>query len=357
MAPVDLARLGWWLGPRADAPPPPVDREALTIAPAAPGDRPFDAWVFTPRGRAPDGALLLVPGLHPDGPADPRMARFAAVLAHAGLCVLAPFLPDLTRLALAPTLMPDTRRAFAALEERAAALPVKPGVMSISFGALPALRLAGHPDLRDRIGGVLTFGGYARWQVALRFAMAGGDGVPFDPLNRPAVFMQLVDALPPLADRARVEAAWRGFVHETWGRPEMKADGAWQPVAERWAATAHPDDRAVARQGLGVDPAGPAVAEAAVARILAGGGRSWLDPRPAVPRITAPLYIVHGADDDVIPVGEARALAAEARPDQAVRVIVTGAYGHTGRGGSLLREARSMIGVLRALRAIATHER
>lgn len=356
MALRDLARLGWWLGPKATAPPPPVDREAITIAPRAPGERPLDALIYTPRGRAPDGALLLVPGLHPDGPRDPRMIRFASVLAHAGLCVLAPALPDLASLRLTPALMPDTARAFAALEARVAGMrrPVKPGVMSISFGALPALRLAGHPEHRARIGGVLTFGGYARWQVALRFAMAGGDGVPFDPLNRPAAFLQLFDGLPPLTDRARVEGAWRGFVDETWGREEMKADGAWQPVAERWAATAHPDDRDVARCGLGVHPDGPAVAEAAVAKILAAGDRDWLDPRPAVPHITAPLYIVHGVDDDVIPVAEAQALAAEAGPEQAARVIVTGAWGHTGRAGSALRELRSTLGVLRALRAIAT---
>lgn len=356
MALADLARLGWWLGPKASAPPPPVDHEAIVIPPGAPGERPIGALIYTPRGRAPDGALLLVPGLHPDGPRDPRMIRFASVLAHAGLCVLAPTLPDLASLRLSPALMPDTARAFAALEARVAGMrrPVKPGVMSISFGALPALRLAGHPDHRARIGGVLTFGGYARWPVALRFAMVGGDGVPFDPLNRPAAFMQLFDGLPPLADRARVEAAWRGFIDETWGRDAMKVDGAWQPVAERWAATVHADDHDVARCGLGIHPDGPAVADAAVERIVARGDRGWLDPRPAVPHIAAPLYIVHGVDDDVIPAAEAQALAGATRPDQAARVLLTGAWGHTGRAGGALGEVRSTIGVLRALRAIAT---
>lgn len=352
-----LARMGWWLGPAADAPPPAVDRRMITIAPGAGRDRPLEAWVFTPHGRPPDGALLLVPGLHPDGPADPRMLRFASVLAHAGTCVLAPFLPDMQSLALAPTLMPDVRRAFEALDARAAALrrPVKAGVMSISFGALPALRLAGHPDFADRVGGVLTFGGFARWEVALRFALVGGEGVPHDPLNRPAVFMNLLDGLPPPADRDRLVSAWRGFVAETWGRAEMKAADAWPPVAARWAETAHPADRAFARQSFGLDPGGPAIAEAAVARILAGEGRGWLDPRPALGGITAPLYVVHGLDDDVIPPSEAEALAAAA--EGRAKVMLTGAYGHTGRAGSLLREARSMVGILRALRAIARQRR
>ncbi len=358
MALLDLIRLGWWLGPKADAPAPAVEQRTITIDPAAPGDRPLTALTFAPRGREPDGALLLIPGLHPDGPTDARMMRFASVLAHGGVYVLSPTLPDLAALKLAPTLMPDARRAFVALEERAPA-GIKPGVMSISFGSLPALQFAGHPDFRERIGGVMTFGGYARWQAALRFALAGGQGVPFDPLNRPAGYMQLLDGLPlvdrpPPVDRPRLEAAWLGFVGETWGRPEMKRDGAWQPVAERWARAAHPDDQPLARLGLGLDPRCVAVAEEIVARYLADGTVDFLDPRPAIPHIAAPLYIVHGVDDDVIPVGQADELAAATGPEQAVKVLVTGAYGHTGRADNMLREARSMIGILRALRAIAT---
>ena len=356
MSLIDLARLGWWLGPKADAPAPAVQRQSITLPPRTADERPLDAELYAPLGREPDGALLLIPGLHPAGPYDTRMIRFASVLAHAGLCVLSPALPDLAALKLAPTLMPDARRTFAALEERAPA-GIKPGVMSISFGSLPALELAGHPDVGPRVGGVMTFGGYARWQAALRFALAGGDGVPFDPLNRPAGYMQLLHGLPPPADRPRLEAAWRGFVSETWGRAEMKQDGAWQPVAERWADTAHPDDRGLARLGLGVDPRCVEVAEEVIARYDAEGTMDFLDARAAIPRITAPLYVVHGADDDVIPVGQAAELAAGTGPGQSAKVIVTGAYGHTGRAGNLLREAGSMIAVLRALRAIGTRRR
>lgn len=356
MSLIDLARLAWWLGPRAAAPAPRVQRDALVIPPAAPGDRALRAWVYSPSGRRPDGALLLIPGLHPDGPADRRMIRFASVLAHAGLRVLSPFFDDLSSLELAPSLMPEARRAFDALEARAPD-GVRPGVMSISFGSLPALELAGHADYRERVGGVLTFGGYARWEAALRFALAGGDGVPFDPLNRPAGYMQLLHGLPPPADLPRLKAAWHGFVGETWGRPEMKVDGAWQPIAERWAQSVHPEDIALARLGLGLDPRCLERAEATIARYLAEGTVDFLDARPAIPRIAAPLYVVHGADDDVIPVGQAAELAAEARPDQTVEVIVTGAYGHTGRAGSLFSEGRSLLAILRALRAIGTRRR
>lgn len=351
MSLADLGRLAWWLGPRAGAPAPAVAREDVALPASAPDERPMRAWVFTPRGRRPSGSLLLVPGLHPDGPADPRMTRFAAVLAHAGLMVFAPFLPDFCALTLDPRLMHDTARAFDALCARADRPPGRPGVMSISFGSLPALRLASDPARAARIGGVLTFGGYADWQTALRFALSGGDGVPHDPLNRPAVFLNLLDGLPPLADRARVEAAWRGFVAETWGRPEMKAADAWPAVAARWAEAVHPADRALCRQTFGLDPGAEALAEAALAR---RGRPAWLDPRPALAGLRAPLHVVHGRDDDVIPHTEAALLAAAAPPGHPVRVRLTGAWGHTGRAGGALSEVAATVGILRALRGVAT---
>ena len=44
--------------------------------------------------------------------------------------------------------------------------PVKPGLMSISFGAHPVMGIACSDAHRDQVGGVLTFGGYLELESA-----------------------------------------------------------------------------------------------------------------------------------------------------------------------------------------------
>ena len=102
-----IARLARWLGPWTPAyrRPHDVRTRTLEISCTAPDHRPMRAWIYAPTSRAPAGSLLLVPGLHFAGPADPRLDRFARILASAGLVVLAPFLPDFISQVLDPRVL------------------------------------------------------------------------------------------------------------------------------------------------------------------------------------------------------------------------------------------------------------
>lgn len=352
-----LLRLARWLGPWADEHAAPrVERDRLTVAPDAPGDRPFEMVVLRPaRGRM-IGALLLVPGLHYAGPDDPRLDRFAAIVAHAGVLVASPLLPDFARMRLDPRLITDAARAFEALLALPDRPPVPPGVMSISFGSLPALRLASDPRYADQIAGVLTFGGYAVWQNAMRFCLIGRDGAPLDPVNWPVLFLETLDRLPGVVDAERLATAWRGFMVDTWGRPAMKAPDRYGPVAERWAEAVDPADRRLFLQGCCAAPGGAALIEQAIADI--GSSRDYLDARSHLRGLRAPLYCVHGADDEVIPVTEAPLIAAACDPAHPVEVLITGLYGHTAQQRPTLRaaagELRALVGILRAIRAIVS---
>ncbi len=288
-----------------------------------------------------------MPGLHYLGPADPRLDRFLAILADAGLLVLCPFLPELRALRVGPTLVPDTAASYEALR----ALPdlprgVRPGVFSLSFGSYPAIHLAASRD----VGALVLFGGFASFEDVIRFSIEGDPGRPLDPLNRPVVFLNLFEHLEGLpADPERLRRAWITFVRRTWGRPAMKERAAYAPLAEELAARLPRDARELFRIGAGVAPGGRSRVAAALERGRAS--LAHLDPAPVAGAIRAPITIVHGRDDDVIPHTHAAMLAAVMPPH--ARVLETGLYAHTGQGGiapkAVVDEARAMVGILEAI--------
>ena len=362
-APV-IGRLARWLGPWADErrSPADVDRRTLRIAPAREGDRTFDAWVFRPARREPVGSLLVVPGLHYAGPADPRLERFLRILANAGIVVLSPFLPDFAELRVGPGLVRDTERALGALLALDDRPRGRPGMFSISFGSQPALSVAASDDFRDAVSGLVVFGGYADFASTLRFALSGEMGRPHDPLNRPVVFLNLLEHLDGVPqDTSRVIAAWNEYVRVTWGRAEMKAHERWTKVAREIGDRLAGEERAFFLLGCGALGGGVARCEAALR--TAGDAFDWLDPRPLLSGIRCPVYLVHGRDDDVIPYTEAAKLHAAMPKGARVTTLLTGMYAHTGKAGiaqlatlgpALAAELRAMTGILAGIADVAT---
>jgi len=230
-----LRRLARWLGPWASptAVPPGIDREEITASEAL----GVQAWVYRRRDRDIAGAVLLVPGLHFLGPRDVRLDRFARVLANAGFLVLSPFLPSYLRLEVKPSVVDETEAALDALlahPERPSGQA--PGLMSISFGSMPALRVAAHRG--DDLANVLIFGGFADFRRTLRFALRGEGERANDPLNAPAVvtnllpFLDAADGIASDADRELLRQRMLAYCARTWGRPEMKVERAYVAHAE-----------------------------------------------------------------------------------------------------------------------------
>lgn len=339
-----------WLGPWTPdgKVPRDVTRQVITVD----AERPFEAWVYRP-ARAAVGAYLIAPGLHYAGPADPRLDRFCKILAASGFVVLAPFLPDYTALVVVPTVIDDLERAFDALLALPNLPAVAPGIFSISFGSMPASRLASSVAYRDRLGALILFGGYADFGATVRFILGvDGEQRPRDPLNPPVVMINLADQLSGHgADIEVVVAAWRAFVEATWGRLDMKVPAAYGAVADRLARDLGPAERALFLLGCDLRPGlWDAVSEALAAQIQA---RPCLDPRPHFAGLRCPVHIVHGLDDDVIPPTELDALAAAMPDGIALSTYRTGLYSHTGLSvGALGGVAREVATLLRMLGAI-----
>jgi pimeloyl-ACP methyl ester carboxylesterase len=344
--PLDATRsalvLARWLGPWADerGAPPAVSRSDLVV-PAHGGRPAFTARVFHPRGRAPRRGFLVAPGLHYLGPDDRRMVRFCSILAASGALVVAPTIPDFLALRVTGGAAADFERAHQAARPL---FPARPALFSISFGSLLALRLAAaRPDEIER---AILFGGYADFAGAVRFCLTGPP--PRDPLNRPVVFINLVAELAPSDQRDALAAAWRRYVEGTWGRPEMKEPGRWQPVAHAIAVELDAELRPLFLVGCGAAPGGDEACLAALDRMDVG----FLDPRPGLAAVRCPVDLLHGVDDDVIPCTHAAELA---RHLPRARVHLTGLYAHTGRGrlrvASAARELATFARLVRLLSA------
>ena len=341
-----------WLGPwtKEDRAPERIERDEISID----GTEQFRAFLYRPQH--PRGAMLIAPGVHYAGPADPRLDRFCRILAAADILVLAPFLPDFTRMLITEQVVADLDASFLALDRLADRF--RPGIFSISFGSLPAFRVAALRD--DRIGGLMVFGGYADFYGAIRFCLGGerSSGRPRDPLNQPVVLMNLLDQLPdPPRDREALLSAWRHYIEATWGRPEMKAIERHRPVAERIAIDLCPEDRPLFMLGVGLE--GDALATCTP--ILEQAAPAFLDPRPHLAAIRCPVHLCHGAEDDVIPVEQAELLASAFPAHARVSIHLTGLFAHTGKSAGALRgalgEGLTLLRMLDGLVSVATRPR
>lgn len=353
-----IATLLRWLGPWGpDGKPATVGRAQIVLDGAPPHARALRAYVYEP-AKKPTGLYLILPGLHYLGPADTRLDRFATILSAAGYVVVAPFFPDAIALLLASSMFDDadTAARFAIAEaERRGLSP--PALFSISFGSILALHLASSPEFDGKISRAVLFGGYAELFPAVEYAVTGralheGQALSArrDPLNSPVVFMNLLPhlTLPDGADRYLLMRAWRTMVHRTWGRMELKLDGARDPHAHAIARGLPGDLRLPFLRGCGLASGSFGWLKEGIA--AAGDELAMFDAGDRPARAHTPFALVHGRDDDVIPYFESLKIAARLPPSLLRRTSITGLYGHTATArpglGAIAAEARAIYGML-----------
>ena len=138
---MDWKTLLWWLGPWCNQENLPKHHNCRTNV--CLDDHSFRFRIYS--GSIQQGAVLVLPGLHPDGLDDLRVDRFCRVLAKSGSIVGVPGLPTMTQSVMVPQLLVDTE---AVVESFAAYLSdvgqVTFGVFCISASSIAGLHLATH---------------------------------------------------------------------------------------------------------------------------------------------------------------------------------------------------------------------
>jgi dienelactone hydrolase len=257
-------------------------------------------------------AVALFPGVHADGIDEPRLVGFAERIASRGLLVLTVELPDLKRYSVTPQTtdqIEDASRWLSAHRELAEDRRI--GMLGISFGGGLTIVAAGRPALRDHVAFALSFGGHADFPRTLRFLCTGTQ--PDGSYRRPhdygvaVILLAVANRVVPAEQVPALQHAVLTFLEASHVDMVDKPRAAAIFRAAREEADAMPEpSRTLARyvSARDVKRLGPV--------LLPHLGGIATDPALSAarsPSPTAPVYLLHGSDDSVIPAMESQYLA------------------------------------------------
>jgi dienelactone hydrolase len=276
-------------------------------------DGALAARKYLPRGvhRRP---FLLTPGVHASGVDEPRLIGFARELASLGHPVLTVGPPDLARYAISPATTDAIEDAALWLANQKDLAPDgRIGMMGISFAGGLSVVAAGRPALKDRVASVLSLGGHGDLSRTLRFLCTGeladgGHRAPHD-YGVVIILLGVADRVVPPDQVDVLRQAVLTFLEASRLDLVDKAQSAATFVKARDIEGTLPEpsrtlmgyvnNRDVGKLGPILLPHVPSIT-----------ADSSLSPA-ASPPPSAPVYLLHGADDNVIPAAESVALAAD----------------------------------------------
>jgi dienelactone hydrolase len=269
------------------------------------------ARVYVPRG-ASDRAMLLVPGVHAAGVDEPRLVQFARDLASVRHTVLTAELTDLTQYRLTPRTTDMIEDAALWLSQQPALAPDgRVGMMGISFAGGLSIVAASRPGLRDRVAFVMSFGGHGDLPRTLRYLCTG---ILPDGSQRPPHDYGVVIILLSVADRvvppAQVEPLRKVILTylEASRLDLVDKNESWNTFQRARAMTASLPDPSKTLMNYVNDRDVAHLGPILLPHVTELGDDRMLSPaREAAPR--APVYLLHGTDDNVIPAIESSLLA------------------------------------------------
>ncbi len=260
---------------------------------------PIRARVYRLPGAPPGRGLVVSHGVHYLGIDEPRLMRFARGLARAGVVVVTPELRDLMRYRITSEgvgVIADTARWLA---RSTLVGDDHVGLLGFSFAGGLGLCAASEPELRGRLAFAASVGGHHDLARVLRFFATNRVEAPDGSRPMQAHEYGLVvaayghiDELVPQDDRDLATATLEAWLHEDRPRARALATERHGIEAERLL------DLVESGRASELAPA--------VERIVAAHREELaaLSPAGRLASIGAPVYLLHGAADSVIPAAE-----------------------------------------------------
>ena len=250
---------------------------------------------------------MVAHGVHHRGIDEKRLVPFARELARSGLVVLTPALDDLADYRIDARSVGELADSVVYLGGRADLVDERRvGLLGFSFGGGLALLAAAEPELHERVSRVVSIGGYHDLGRVLRFFLTGVAETPDGPVPGKAheygplvLLYRHLDQLVPAPDRQPLREVVRAWLREEFDRARTLAASLSSREARDLFALI--DGRALDR----LRPRLEALLDDDADTLIA------LSPRNKLARIDAPVYLLHGQADTVIPASEVRWAGAE----------------------------------------------
>jgi dienelactone hydrolase len=270
--------------------------------------------------------VLLTGGVHAKGIDEPRLMKFATDLARGGTPVVTAEVPDLLRYRITPALTDTIEDAAVWVASQPALAPDgKIGLYGISFAGGLSIAAAGRPSLRDHVAAVLSFGGHGNLTRAARYLCTGE--LPDHTIHKPhdygvvVMLVNLADEIVPPDQVEPLRAAIVSFMTAS------HLDMVDKPAAAREFAHAREMQQALpepARTYMGYvnDRDVPALGALLLPHVARFENEPALSPELA-PGVTAPVFLIHGADDNVVPAFESQLLAERLSRQVPVHLLIT----------------------------------
>jgi dienelactone hydrolase len=311
-----------------------VEVKAPHIVPTRQGDVP--ARFYEPSGSV-RRTVLLVPGIHSMGIEEPRLKALALDLAGSGVRVMTTAMPDLQRYRITPESSNVIEDAVAWMAAQPRLAPDgRIGMVGISFAGGLSIVAAGRESIRDKVAFVVSFGGHGDLPRVLKYLSTGEAPLVAGVVTHPPHDYGVAVILYGLADRMvppeQVEPLRDGvrtflLASQLTLVDMSQANATFQQARDMVKALPEPaatyltyvNDRNVAKLGPALVPQ--------LAQLGAESSAGSPERAPSVP--SAPVYLLHGDDDTVIPAAESAILGDYLRSKGVVvHVLLSGLITH-----------------------------
>ena len=324
-----------------------VSKDAVISVPTRTGAVP--ARFYRPGGTI-RRTILLMPGVHRDGIEEARLVGLAEDLAATGFGVLTIAAPDLQKFTITPQVTDVIEDAVLWASAQPQYAPDgKVALLGISFSGGLSVVAAGRESIRTRVAFVLSFGGHGDLARVMHYlcsgevlgdlerakrssAVVGADQVGVHPPHDygvAVVLLSLADRVVPPDQVAALSRGIDGFLlasslaltdqaRALQVFEEMKAYAGTLPEPSRTLMT-YVNDRAVDKLGPILLPIADALKD--------HPGMPALSAERAAPPL-APVLLLHGVDDNVIPSVETVLLAEHLKGKADVTGLLSGLITH-----------------------------
>jgi dienelactone hydrolase len=290
------------------------------------GAETLPARIYTPIGVSRPPAIVIIPGVHHLGIEEPRLKNFAITMARHGVTVFTPSVPDIADYRVTQRSIDVVGSAMHALRAESGAPRV--GVLGLSFAGGLALLAAADPKYANDAAFVAVIGAHDDLPRVLRFFATNKVELPdhsfqsmqaheYGPLvavyGHPEVFFSP-------NDREQARAAIRFLLWEEIDRSRAEA-AKLSPAGQQLMNLlyGHHTESLAPTILASIDRYSPEMAP--------------LSPHGKLSGIRVPVFLLHGAADNVIPPSETLWLKADL-PDESVRdCLISPVISHVEIGG------------------------